>query len=103
MPFVAALNASQIGNKEDVVIRVSSNEPVKEIISNIEEQENFEQNEKLGNRTKSFLEATREGTSVGVPLRVSPLRVEGGNIIVKIDEEDIEKETQRYQFNIIEG
>lgn len=47
-------------------------------------------------KTRSFFEAVNgsavRGFSNEVPLKQMPLRVEGGNVIVEIDEDDIERE-----------
>lgn len=45
-------------------------------------------------RPKSFLEAASR-VGMGTSLKWKPLRVDGGNIIIEVDEEDVEKEVRK--------
>lgn len=38
---------------------------------------------------------------MGTLLRFAPIRVEGSNIIIKVDEDDIEKEIMLYSYDVI--
>lgn len=49
---------------------------------------------------RSFADVVRKGNTVPWPLRLTPLEVEGGNVIVEVDEEEVEKESLFYQFDV---
>lgn len=43
----------------------------------------------------------REVTTIGTPFKVTPLCIEGGNVIVEVDKDDIEKGVYRCQHDVI--
>lgn len=49
---------------------------------------------------KTFLNALN-GNVVGKPLKWTPLCLEGGNVIIEVDEEDIENEAQQCVYDIV--
>lgn len=51
---------------------------------------------------KSFLKAVNGVDEiVGTPIKLTPIRVEGGSVIVEEDEEDIEKKAIHCMYDVI--
>lgn len=51
---------------------------------------------------KSFADVLcGEAATMGTPLNLAPIRVEGGNVIIEVDEEEIEKEVMLCSYDII--
>lgn len=102
------------GRNPTVEVRSSQQtgiEPLEEIrvLSNNEAQPHAALNARVtesdghtGVGKKSFLDAVNgDGSSTGVPMNLTPIRVEGGNVIVEVDEEEIEKESVNCAYDVI--
>lgn len=92
MAFIAALDVFQ--NNIETRVPISTGSQPKDVN---EGERNIEATE---GREKSFIEDIRDCNVSATPLKSTPLRVEGRNVIVEIDEEDIKNEVMCCQYDV---